>query len=107
MYGKSYYFPYLLILQTWNLLYIIYNHNISATCYGINAASHYNTDVVSYRQLALDVPNMEALGNLACSDAQKCYRQVKSAIKVRLVTTYWYKLNYDLRYCHSYIVKNK
>lgn len=52
-----------------------------ATCYGINAASHYNTDVVSYRQLALDVPNMEALGNLACSDAQKCYRQVKSAIK--------------------------
>jgi len=52
-----------------------------ATCYGIKAASHYDSDVVSYGQLASDVSNMEEIGNLACSDAPKCFRQVKSAIQ--------------------------
>lgn len=52
-----------------------------STCYGINAASYYGKGVVNYGMLAEDVPNIEALGNLACSDAVGCYNQVKAAIQ--------------------------
>ncbi|XP_063694169.1 uncharacterized protein LOC134825902 [Bolinopsis microptera] len=52
-----------------------------ATCYGLNAASHYDSDVVSYKQLAVDVPNMEKLGNLACEQARGCFLQVSAAME--------------------------
>ena len=65
---------------------IIYNHNISATCYGLQAASHYDSEVVNYGQLASDVSNMEKLGNLACAQAKGCFNQVSAAMEVTLNT---------------------
>ena len=59
------------------------NHNISATCYGLKAASHYDRDVINYGHLAKDVKNIESLGNQACAEAPACFRQVKAAMEVR------------------------
>lgn len=56
---------------------------ISATCYGIQAKETYGSGVVNYGTLAADVPNMEALGNLACDEAEGCYNQVRAAIQVK------------------------
>jgi len=52
-----------------------------STCYGIQAKETYGSGVVNYGTLAADVPNMEALGNLACDEAEGCYNQVKAAIQ--------------------------
>ncbi|XP_063694168.1 uncharacterized protein LOC134825901 [Bolinopsis microptera] len=52
-----------------------------ATCYGLKAASHYDSDVVNYGQLASDVSNMEKLGNLACAQARGCFLQVSAAME--------------------------
>ena len=67
-------------------MHFISSKTISGTCYGLKAASHFNTDVVSYEQLAADVPNMEKLATVACAEVAGCFEQVKSAIQVRLVT---------------------
>jgi len=47
-------------------------------CYGIRASTYYS-GVPTYAQLAADVPNFAALGNLACKKAAGCFDQLRAA----------------------------
>lgn len=47
-------------------------------CYGLQAANNYD-GVPTYAQLAADVPNFQALGNLACKKIPGCFEQLKGA----------------------------
>jgi len=49
-------------------------------CYGLKAANKYD-GIPTYAELAADVPNFQALGNLACKKIPGCFEQLKGAFE--------------------------